>query len=122
MGGDYRSGRSMFTVYTANPMSFWTAAVSDNGIVAVRLAEPLTRYWFELTSLVDWSAQRYAGSIDAENRFGVDATTGATRTAQNSVDAIAGATVRVSRESTAYQRALVAAGILDESEVVIGRF
>jgi len=33
-----------------------------------------------------------------------------------------GATVRISRESTSYQRALVEAGILDESDVVIGRF
>ncbi len=244
LGSAYQSGRSMFTVYTASPMSFWAAGVNVDGVVAVRLAEPLTRYWFEmrldgdfdfdrpmrdltvgsglvvptarsstgawlqpgswdeladqhlfafhdyshvlsdvgvyagidgestvreflsrmgvafteghpvemavrygyfglggwvgnyaalaeyvkgrnareLTSLVDWSAQRYAGSIDARNRFGVDVVTGATRTAQNSVDGISGATVRVSRESTAFQRALVQAGILTASEVVIGRF
>ncbi len=76
----------------------------------------------EQTALVDWSAQRYAGSIDAQRRFGVEVVTGATITAQNSLDGIAGATVRVSRESTAYQRALVQAGILTEDEVIIGRF
>ncbi len=244
LGSEYRAGRSMFTVYTASPMSFWAAAVSNDGVVAVRVSEPLTRFWHEMkfppdfdfdqpistltlgsglavptarssggawlqpkswdeladkyffyyhdyshvlrdhgifegisgessireflsrmeiafeenrpvamptrygyfgiggwvgnyaaieryvtgrnarefTSLVDWTAQRYAGSIDAQNRFGVDVVSGATRTAQNSVDAISGATVRVSRESTAYQRALVQAGILTESDVVIGRF
>ena len=244
LGAGYRPGRSMFTIYTANPMSFYAVAVNDAGVAAVTIVEPLTRYRFEMkfpagfdyaarmdtltlgsglvvptarastgawlspadwdeladrhlfdfhdyshvlndtgvfagldggssvrdflasmgvafdgdrpaamaprygyfglggwignydaiaryligrnarevTALVDWSAQRYAGSIDDRNRFGVDVVTGATRTAQNSVDGIAGATVRVSRESTAYQRALVAAGILSEDAVVIGRF
>jgi hypothetical protein len=54
--------------------------------------------------------------------FGVDNVAGATKTVQNSTDTIAGATVRMSRESTSYQRALVDAGILEESEVVKGRF
>lgn len=74
------------------------------------------------TSLVDWSIERYAGAVNAENVFGVDVQTGATRTVQDSFDGISGATVRISREATSYQRALVDAGILDESEVIIGRF
>jgi len=76
----------------------------------------------KLTSLVDWSIPRYAGAINDSNQFGVDARAGATRTVQDSLDGIAGATVRISRESTSYQRALVAAGILQESQVIIGRF
>lgn len=76
----------------------------------------------ERTSLVDWSIEQYARGINEKNQFGVDVETGATRTAQNSVDGISGATVRMSRESTSYQRALVAAGILDEDDVIIGRF
>ncbi len=47
---------------------------------------------------------------------------GATKTAQDSLDGIAGATVRMSRESTSFQRALVAAGILTEEDVIKGRF
>ncbi|TVQ38109.1 MAG: hypothetical protein EA384_10200 [Spirochaetaceae bacterium] len=74
------------------------------------------------TSLVDWSIERYAGAINENNVFGVDVATGATRTVQNSFDGISGATVRISREATSYQRALVDAGILDESDVIIGRF
>lgn len=244
LGPEGRPGVSMFTVYTASQMSLYTVAVDDAGTVALAVAEPLTRYRFEmklpgdfdfnqplraltvgsgrivptvrtsggawlnpanwdeladkhlfdfheyahvfndrgvfqgldgsssirsllervgvsfendrpgplsprygyfgiggwvgnyaaiadyligrnardLPALVDWSAERYASSIDAQNRFGVDVVTGATRTAQNSADGISGATVRVSRESTAYQRALAAAGILSEKDVVIGRF
>ena len=76
----------------------------------------------ELRSLVDWSVPRWAGGINANNHFGVEAVSGATRTAQNSYDTISGATVRMSRESTSYQRALVEAGILSEREVVKGRF
>lgn len=76
----------------------------------------------EVESLVDWSIPRYRRAINADNVFGADAVSGATRTAQDSVDTISGATVRMSRESTAYQRALVSAGILDSSEVVLGRF
>ena len=76
----------------------------------------------EHTSLIDWSIDRYAGGVNEDNIFGVDVESGATRTAQNSIDTLSGATVRVSRESTSYQRALVAAGILEESDVVIGRF
>lgn len=76
----------------------------------------------ETQSLVDWSLEIYEGSINENNFFGVDVAAGATRTAQNSIDGIAGATVRMSRESTSYQRALVAAGVLDESDVIIGRF
>ena len=76
----------------------------------------------ELTSLVDWSVERYAGGINEDNKFGIDVESGATRTVQDGVDTISGATVRMSRESTSYQRALVEAGILREEDVVIGRF
>lgn len=76
----------------------------------------------EFTSLVDWSVPRYANAINDDNVFGVDVGSGATRTAQNSIDGMSGATVRISREATSYQRALVAAGILEESDVIIGRF
>lgn len=76
----------------------------------------------EFQSLVDWSEPRYAGAINDDMVFGVDVASGATRTVQNSIDGISGATVRISREATSYQRALVAAGVLDQSDVVIGRF
>lgn len=75
-----------------------------------------------LTSMIDWSIPRYAGAINQQNQFGIDVPSGATRTVQDSFDGLSGATVRVSRESTSYQRALVAAGILEESDVIIGRF
>ncbi len=76
----------------------------------------------ELTSLVDWSVGRYKKGINVDNFFGVDSVNGATRTVQNSTDTIAGATVRISREATSYQRALVEAGILEEGDVIKGRF
>jgi len=76
----------------------------------------------EVTSLVDWSIERYAGGVNEENQFGVDVESGATRTVQDGVDTISGATVRMSRESASYQRALVEAGILREQEVIVGRF
>lgn len=76
----------------------------------------------QITSLADWSDPRYAGAVNAEGFFGLSAVAGATRTVQESYNGIAGATVRISRESASYQRALVAAGILDESRVVKGRF
>lgn len=76
----------------------------------------------ELTSLVDWSVERWANAVNDENFFGVDVTSGATKTVQNSADGISGATVRMSRESTSYQRALVAAGVLSEDDVIKGRF
>lgn len=76
----------------------------------------------EKTSLVDWSMTRYARAVNEENQFGIDVKSGATRTIQNSIDGISGATVRISRESTSYQRALVEAGILDEADVIVGRF
>lgn len=76
----------------------------------------------DLTSLVDWSVESYAGGINEKNQFGVDVESGATRTVQNGVDTIAGATVRMSRESTSYQRALVSAGIITEQQVIVGRF
>lgn len=76
----------------------------------------------ELTSLIDWSNSRYSENIDENNFFGLDTTSGATRTVQNSMDGISGATVRMSRESTSYQRALVEAGIIKEADVIKGRF
>ncbi len=76
----------------------------------------------ELTSLIDWSVSRYKKGINDDNFFGVDSVSGSTRTVQNSTDTIAGATVRVSREATSYQRALVEAGIIDEKDVIKGRF
>jgi hypothetical protein len=76
----------------------------------------------KLKSLIDWKNPRYAGAVNKDNFFGIDAKSGATKTVQNSVDGIAGATVRMSREAASYQRALVAAGILREKDVVKGRF
>lgn len=76
----------------------------------------------ELKSLIDWENPRYKAGINKDNFFGVDTTAGATKTVQNSIDGIAGATVRMSREATSYQRALVEAGILTEEEVIKGRF
>ncbi len=77
----------------------------------------------DVTSLVDWSPDRLRNAINDRNQFGVDVPSGATRTVQNSsVDGIAGATVRMSRESASYQRALVDAGIISEDDVIIGRF
>ena len=61
-------------------------------------------------------------SINEDNEFGVDVPSGATRNVQDSFDTVSGATVRVSREATSFQRALVEAGILDEDEVILGRF
>lgn len=243
-GEDYKRGNSMFTIYTADMMSFYAVGVSDSGVAAVALVDPITRYqlemrfpegfdysqplgdfpigsvyniptvrtsaggflrpqdWSEvedktifnvhgwshvvnghgvlegigndssvkellealgvvfegdapvaqapaygyfskggwdgnlaaieayligknateLTSLVDWTLPRFAGAINDQNQFGVDVASGATNTVQNSIDGIAGATVRISREATAFQRALVAAGILSEEDVIIGRF
>ncbi len=76
----------------------------------------------EITSLVDWDVERWNLAINEDNIFGVDLVAGATKTAQNSLDTIAGATVRMSRESTSFQRALAAAGVITEEEIVIGRF
>ena len=60
--------------------------------------------------------------MNGDNFFGIDVVSGATKTAQNSTDGIAGATVRMSRESTSYQRALVKSGIISEEDVIKGRF
>lgn len=76
----------------------------------------------EILSLIDWSNPDYSDSINSENEFGIDVSSGATVTAQDSFDTIAGATVRMSRESESYQKALVAAGILMIEDVIIGRF
>lgn len=76
----------------------------------------------EITTFVDWSNPKYAQNITEENFFGVDRIAGATRTAQNSLEGMAGATVRISRENTSYQRALVEAGVISEGDVIKGRF
>ena len=75
-----------------------------------------------LTSLIDWSLPSYAGAINDQNQVGIDVESGATKTVQNSIDGISGATIRMSREGTSYQRALVDAGIITEEDVIIGRF
>ena len=76
----------------------------------------------ELLSLIDWSNPDYSISINEDNEFGIDVPSGATVTVQDSFDTIAGATVRMSRESESYQKALVEAGILTLEDVIIGRF
>jgi len=75
-----------------------------------------------VTSLVNWDNSRYKAGINDDNFFGLDDISGATKTVQSSLDGISGATVRISRESTSYQRALVEAGILKEEDVIKGRF
>ncbi len=89
-----------------------------NAIAASLVGQDAT----EMTSLVDWGNPRYAGGVNDQNQFGIDVASGATRSVQNSFDTISGATVRISRESTSYQRALVQAGIIAEADVIIGRF
>jgi len=76
----------------------------------------------EMTSLVDWSKESWSKAVNEDNFFGIDVVSGATKTAQDSVDTISGATVRMSRESTSFQRALVEAGIIEEADVIKGRF
>ena len=76
----------------------------------------------EVLSLVDWTFEDYIPAINDQNQFGVDVPAGVTRTAQDSYDTIAGATVRMSRDSESYQKALVAAGILTLDQVIYGRF
>jgi len=73
-------------------------------------------------TLVDWEVARWGDAVNNDNFFGIDVVAGSTKTAQDSSDGIAGATVRMSRESTSFQRALVAAGVLTEEDVVKGRF
>ncbi|UUV19752.1 hypothetical protein NRK67_10085 [Fusobacteria bacterium ZRK30] len=76
----------------------------------------------QIKSLIDWSPKRYSESIDENNYFGIDIPAGATKTIQDSYEGIAGSTVRMSRENTSYMAALVEAGILDEEDVIKGRF
>lgn len=76
----------------------------------------------EIKSLIDWSPPKYSRAIDENNYFGIDIPAGATKSAQDSSDGIAGATIRMSRENTSYMFALVEAGILSEEEVIKGRF
>ncbi len=66
----------------------------------------------------------YSDGINEDNFFGVntDIVSSATKTLQNSYDTFSGATVRISRENTSYQRALVEAGIIEEKDVIKGRF
>lgn len=76
----------------------------------------------EVTGLVDYSEEKFAKAINEDNFFGIDVPSGATKTVQDSFDTISGATVRMSRENEAYQRALVDAGILKEEDIIKGRF
>ncbi len=83
----------------------------------------------KLTGLTNYDGTNYSGKsysdgINEENFFGLntDTVSSATKTIQNSYDTISGATVRVSRENTSFQRALVAAGIIEEKDVIKGRF
>lgn len=80
----------------------------------------------KLKTLIDWnktsyvSKKKFKDGVDKDNFFG--GVTGATRSIQDSYNGISGATVRMSRENEAYQRALVEAKLLKESEVIKGRF
>lgn len=83
----------------------------------------------EMKGLVSFTGKAFNGndyeiSIDENNFFGLnkDAVSGATSSIQKSYDTISGATVRMSRENTSFQRALVEAGIINEEEVIKGRF
>ncbi|MDF1618704.1 hypothetical protein [Petrocella sp. FN5] len=83
----------------------------------------------ELTGLTDFEGKNYEGDeyklgIDENNFFGIyeDSVTGATKTIQKSYETVAGATIRISRENTSFQRALVEAGIITEEDVIKGRF
>ncbi len=76
----------------------------------------------EYNSLIDWTNEMYGAGINENNIFGKDVEAGATKTVQNSIDGISGATVRISRESTSFQRAMVEAKIIEEKDVIIGRF
>ncbi|MCL1992858.1 MAG: hypothetical protein FWG66_07910 [Spirochaetes bacterium] len=80
----------------------------------------------EVTGFGEFSP-RHAAAINPQTRFFhwdyiPDGVTGATATWQDSFDGIAGATVRISRENTSFQRALVAAGFITEAQVIRGRF
>lgn len=77
---------------------------------------------FEGTTFV--TEKNYADSINEDNFFGVntDTVSTATKTIQNSYTTFSGATVRISRENTSFQRALVEAGLLTEEDVIKGRF
>lgn len=76
----------------------------------------------DVKSLIDWSSKRYSGAVNEDNYFGIDLAAGATKTVQNSLDGIGGSTIRISRENTTYMLALVEAGILNEKDVIKGRF
>ncbi len=83
----------------------------------------------KLIGLTDFEGKNYEGDeyklgIDENNFFGIyaDSVTGATKTVQKSYDTISGATVRITRENTSFQRALVKAGIITEEQVIKGRF
>jgi len=83
----------------------------------------------ELTGLTTYAGtnhddESYEIGINEENFFGInmDSVSGATKTIQKSYDTISGATVRISRENTSFQRALVEAGIITEEDVIKGRF
>ncbi|EEG76286.1 hypothetical protein [Dethiobacter alkaliphilus] len=108
--------QEMDAVYGRYGLGGWDG--NFNAIAEYLIGQDATEY----TSLIDWSVERYSANIDEDNQFGLDTESGATRTVQDSIDGISGATVRLSRESTSYQRALVEAGIISEADVIIGRF
>ncbi|MPW24937.1 hypothetical protein GC105_03935 [Alkalibaculum sp. M08DMB] len=83
----------------------------------------------DMKGLVSYTGKAYNGndyaiSVNEENFFGLnkDTVSGATNSIQKSYDTISGATVRMSRENTSFQRALVEAGIIEEDDVIKGRF
>ena len=62
-GENYRPGASMFTVYTADMMSFYAAAVNAAGVTAIALVDPITRYQFEMKLPANFNYSRPLGSL-----------------------------------------------------------
>ncbi len=60
---DYEDGDSMFTVHTADLMSFYAAAVDSDGTVAAALVCPVTRYIFEMKFASDYDFSREFGEL-----------------------------------------------------------
>lgn len=117
-GVEFESGqpKQMDVIYGYHSMGGWAGNYS--AIEESLIGENAKK----LTSLIDWSNPLYSENIDINNFFGLDSVSAATRSVQNSMDGISGATVRMSRESTSYQRALVEAGIIKGTDVIKGRF
>ncbi len=70
------------------------------------------------------ASQVFKDSVNEDGFFGIntDTVSTATKAIQLAYDTVTGATVRISRENTSFQRALVAAGIMAEEDVIKGRF